>query len=64
MLLLFFFNRFSNILSFLIMFFKNKKNINDNEVLIFFFLRECICMDENFLSYLEKYNGFFFNIFR
>lgn len=46
------------------MFFKNKKNINDNEVLIFFFLRECICMDENFLSYLEKYNSFFFNVFR
>lgn len=62
--MLFFLNRFSNILSFLIMFFKNKKNINGNLVLIFFFLRECICMDENFLSYLEKYNSFFLNVFR
>lgn len=58
-LLSFFFNRSSNILSSSIMLLKNKKNINDNEVLTPFSLRECICMDENLLSYPEKYNSFF-----
>lgn len=60
-LLSFFFNRSSNILSSSIMLLKN---INDNEVLTPFSLRERICMDENLLSYPEKYNSFFLNAFR